>query len=140
MTIQLSFETFPEDYEPSEELADLLQSAFDTAMNMLDESESLVPLLIESRDTPHLTEFEEMDEEDALESASERLSQAPSATTAYALAYLALLSVEDETFDIVVVEGAERSMDHAYRVFQVLDGQDHRVLYHGHAPQRFVQE
>jgi hypothetical protein len=139
MPITFAFDEFPEDYEPSDELADLFQSAFDGAMNSLDDSDSLAPLLVElaSDGQTHVTEFTELNEEDALEAVSDRLHSA-SEIMSYTVAYLAELSIEGESYDIVVVEGAERAMDHAYRVVQILDGEDNRVIYHGRAVQRFA--
>ena len=143
MAITHTFDEYPEDYEPSDELAELFQAAFDSALDSLEETDSLIPMLIEQSQDQEFerTAFADMREEDALQAATDRLAKASSDIVAYTFAYLAELVIDDEdetAHEIVVVEGGERSMDYGYRVVQILDGEDDRVLYHGHCPKRLM--
>lgn len=139
MAITLTFDEFPEDYEPSDALADLFQASFDAAMDTLDETETLFGTLTQelANGERQSSVFADMSAHQALDEIAIKVAQASSDVVAYSVAYLAELSLEgeEETNDIIVVEGADRSMEHGYRVLQILDGKDSRVLYHGHCQQ-----
>jgi hypothetical protein len=122
-------------------LADLFQSAFDTALDTLDEKDALPAVLtreMQNGERESAT-FDELEDASALQLIANKVGQSSGEVSAYAIVYLAELSLDDEgVYEIIVVEGAERSMSHGYRVLQILDGEDSRVLYHGHCQQLLV--
>lgn len=134
MRVVFSTGAFPEDFHPSEELDDLLLKGVEIGLERWSSEGTLLPMLIiDTPDGYDLVIIEADNEQSLRDSATARLANAP-AVSRYALLFEGGIIVQDVEIDVVVVEGAESGMLHAYRLLG-LTGEEPGCVYHGHADQ-----
>lgn len=131
----------PEDYHPGEGLQSLLLKAINIGVEDQRKHQAPAPMLItQIGDEYAVTAFAEMSEGEARRQAARQLSDPASMIVAYAFVFSGILErAVPPDLSVVVVEGAERHMPYAYRLFGIpKDDGSSGAVYGGHGEQLFT--
>jgi hypothetical protein len=102
----------------SEQLLELIFSAAEEGMNMLQQN-ALVPFaLVMRKEGVSLQRFTAPDSDEALEKAEANLRESDAEVLGYALVYDATIEMENSEYDALLIEAAERGAENAYRFAQ----------------------
>ena len=106
------------DFDASEELKELILLASGMGLGNLQEQGSLLPMLISVKDSEYALVVIAEHGGDALGMAARHVAELPDGTSSYALILDGRLTIDDESFQAVIVQAGERGSDHGHMVFQ----------------------
>lgn len=129
----------PTDYNPGEQLGDLILKGIDAGLARLHAGRPLLPMLITPvGDKYDVTVFADLSVDDAYAAAIRHLGFAERLVDACVFIFPATLRAEGWTrpVRVVAVEGSQRGAAHGWRLIGVPkdEGSESAALYEGHAP------
>jgi hypothetical protein len=115
MLISLSKET---DFDASPELQKLILLASGMGLENLQKEGSLLPMLVSFKGGQYALGVIAEDGGDPIGMAARHVAELPDGTSSYALIFDGRLSMDDVSFQAVIIQAAERGSSHGHMVFQ----------------------
>jgi len=106
------------DFDASSELKELILLASGMGLENLQEQGSLLPMLITVKDSEYTLVVIAEDGGDTLGMAARHVAELSNGTGSYALIFDGRLTIDDVSFQAVIVQAGERGSGHGHMVFQ----------------------
>ena len=106
------------DFDASSELEQLILMASGMGLENLQKQGSLLPMLLSVKGAEYALAVIAHDGGDAIRMAARQVAELPDGTTSYALIFNGRLSIDDDSFEAVIVQAAERGSGHGHMIFQ----------------------